>query len=69
MLQFDNCHRGFLVYLLFHCYVLHSLFDYNLELRLSSLTLGNVSELLFLSLNRDLSTIINIQSLLPGLVA
>ena len=39
-----------------------SLLDYNLELRSSSLKLGNVSELSFLSLNRDLFTIVDIQA-------
>ena len=46
-----------------------SLLYNNLELRSSSLTLGNASELSFLSLNRDLFTIIDIHSLLRGLAA
>ena len=46
-----------------------SLLDYNLELRSSSLTLGNVSELSFLSLNRDLFTIVDIDALGAGLAA
>ena len=46
-----------------------SLLYNNLELRSSSLTLGNASELSFLSLNRDLFTIVDIHSLLRGLAA
>ena len=46
-----------------------SLLDYNLELRSSSLTLGNVNELSFLSLNRDLFTIVDIDALGAGLAA
>ena len=42
-------------------FLLHnSLLDYNLELRSSSLTLGNASKLSFLSLNRDLFTSVDI---------
>ena len=46
-----------------------SLPDYNLELRSSSLTLGNVSELSFLSLNRDLFAIVDIDAFGAGLAA
>ena len=46
-----------------------SLLDYNLELCSSSLTLGNVSELSFLSLNRDLFAIVDIDALSAGLAA
>ena len=46
-----------------------SLLDYNLELRSSSLTLGNVSELSFLSLNRDLFAIVDIDALGAGFAA
>ena len=47
----------------------YSLLDYNLELRSSSLTLGNVSELSFLSLNRDLFAIVDIDAFGAGLAA
>ena len=65
--QFVNLHRWLHIFS-FHCSVLH-LFDYNLELRSSSLTFGNASKLSFLSLNRDLFTIIDIDALCAGLAA
>ena len=56
-------------FIYFFFIAVYSLLDYNLELRSSSLTLGNVSELSFLSLNRDLFTIVDIDALGAGLAA
>ena len=58
--------NGWLYIYLFHSSVLYLFNDY-VELRSSSLTFGNASELSFLSFNHDLVTIHDIQSLLGGL--
>ena len=68
LVQFVYLYQWFHVCPFFHCSIFHSLLDYNLELRSSSLTLGNASELSFLSLNRDLLTIIDIDTLSAGLL-